>query len=317
MRKSMAGWILLLVLAGRAASPRAHEVGYRVLRVPVDGKFVAVAVWYPTAASPRPIFYGTARVPGRAAFDAPLKPGPWPLVLFAHGYSGSGTGSATLAEGVAKAGYVWAAPDLSDAVAEVRVEGPVTGDLRATLRDLKEKPPSLENHGYRVAEARAVLRALLDDPQWSIDPDRVALAGHSLGGWTVVQVALSDPRPRALVLYSMGELNYLFKGARLVAGRDLARLRVPAYLTYGERERAALRGRPPNSLYALENIGGPACAAEIRGGTHFVYVNREVAGRQGGSPIQLARIVQATAAFLDRELRGSSVSVPADRCRDR
>lgn len=310
-------WAFMFLLAGAAASLRAHEVGYRVLRVPVGGKTIAVAVWYPTEAPPGPIVYGTARVAGRAAPDAPLKPGPWPLVLFAHGYSGSGTGSAAIAEGVAKAGYVWAAPDFSDAVAEVRIDGPVTGDLRDALRDLQEKPPSMENHGYRVEEARAVLRALLEDGQWSIDPDRVALAGHSLGGWTVVWLALEDPRPRALVLYSMGELNYLFKKSRLVGSRDLARLRRPVYLTYGERERVALRGRSPNTLYALDHLGGPACAVEIRGGGHFVYVDREVAGRQGGTSVQRARIAQATAAFLDREFRGANGPVPADRCRDR
>ena len=309
--------VLFFLLAGSVASVRAHEVGYRVLRVPVGGKSIAVAVWYPTEASSRPIVYGTARVAGRAAADAPLKPGRWPLVLFAHGYSGSGTGSAAIAEGVARAGYVWAAPDFSDVVSEVRIDGPVTGNLRDALRNLKDKPPSMENHGYRVEEARAVLRALRDDPEWSIDPERIALAGHSLGGWTVVRLALDDPRPRPLVLYSMGELNYLFKNARIVTGRDLARLRGPAYLTYGERERTALRGRSPNTLYVLAHLGGPACAVEIRGGSHFVYVHREVAGRQGGTSVQLARIAQATAAFLDREFRGADGPVPADHCRNR
>jgi dienelactone hydrolase len=307
---------ILAVLALAGAVTARGAVGHRVLHVTVNGTTIAVAVWYPADGDEHAVTYGSARVPGRAAVDAPVKSGPWPLVVFAHGYSGSGSGSAFLGERAAAAGYVWAAPDYTDAVTEVRLEGRPTGDLRGALKDLREKPPSLKNHGHRVDQTRAVLDMLLGAPDFPIDRDRVALAGHSLGGWTAVHTARADARVRALVLYSMGELNYLFKRQHIVNGAELARLRAPVYLTYGSREKAALKGREPNTLYTYRHWGGPACVVEIRGGDHFVYVDPAAAGRHGGTDRQRARIADATATFLDRVLRGRSALPPTDQCTD-
>jgi hypothetical protein len=87
-----------------AAPSGPYRVGYRVLHA--EGRRFDVAVWYLTKLPSATIKYGTARVRDSAAPDAPEKQGPWPLVVFAHGYLGSGIGSATIAEVVASYGVI-------------------------------------------------------------------------------------------------------------------------------------------------------------------------------------------------------------------
>jgi pimeloyl-ACP methyl ester carboxylesterase len=156
---------------------------------------------------------------------------------------------------------------------------------------------------------------MLAAPEFNVAADKIALAGHSLGGWTALHLALSDARPRVIVLYSMGELNYLFKRQRFFSPEELSQLRIPAYFTYGSREREALKGDgPTNSEFAYRNVQVPACLAEVRGGNHFVYVNREVA-RSGGNDDQLRRIAEGTASFLGHYLLGGAVKVAANECK--
>jgi pimeloyl-ACP methyl ester carboxylesterase len=287
-----------------------------MIQVPVSGRSIDVAVWYPTAADPTHQGYGTANVAGQAAVDAPVKPGPWPLLVFSHGYSGSGVGSASIAELVAASGYVVAAPDHGDKVTEVRIRAKPTGNIRHALEDLGRTPPSLESHGYRPAEVRAVMDVLLGSEEFSVHPRQVALAGHSLGGWTAINTALRDPRPRALVLYSMGELHWLMSKQRFFGPDELARLGVPVFYFYGSREADAVEDRGSvNARFAYQHTKAPACIVEVKGGNHFVYVSKAVAPRSGGNALQLRRIAQATVSFLDRVLKGEGSAVMAEECR--
>ncbi len=95
---------LLLVSVVSVAAPALPcgkgtcQVGYRTIAINVAGATVNVAVWYPTDTAATPVTYGISRIAGTAAIDAPVKRGSWPLIVFAHGYSGSGAGSARIAE---------------------------------------------------------------------------------------------------------------------------------------------------------------------------------------------------------------------------
>lgn len=301
---------------GCGYAPCRYGVGYRVIQAEVNGRTINIAVWYPADVAPASITYGTAHVAGTAVKDAPVKRGSWPLVVFAHGYSGSGIGSATLAETVASYGFVWAAPDLTDEIVEVRINGPVTGNIRDALRKLGDKPPSLDTYGYRIEQTRSTLDTLLARPEFNLDAERITLAGHSLGAWTVMHLALVDPRPKSIVLYSMGELNYLFKHERFFSEEELSQLKIPAFYLYGSKEKQAVeRFGPPNSVFAYRNTRAQSCLVEIRGGNHFVYVNREVAHDNGGNVTQLQRIGQATASFLGHYLTGLDNKVIADQCK--
>lgn len=284
---------------GSAAATLAANCGlpvrYQVLEIADGDKKLPVALWSPAPA------------------DAASRP--WPLIVFAHGYSGGGTGSSELARSVASCGFIWAAPDLSDEVTEVRIQSQPTGNIRAALKQLTARPPTLENYGYRIRELRVTLEAVLRAPPVSVDTNRIALAGHSLGAWTAVNLAVGEPRVRALILYSMGELNYLYRHERFFEPEQLARLKVPSYLTYGSREKQALgAGQSTNSEYSFQHIGGPACLAPVAAGNHFVYVDRAHASG-GGSDDQLQRIALGTVSFLRHYLLGFETPVAATACR--
>jgi dienelactone hydrolase len=121
----------------------------------------------------------------------PLDPGagPWPLVVFAHGYEVGPAPYAALCEAWAAAGYVVAAPEfpLTDAA--------VAGEW-LDESDIDNQPD----------DVRFVIGSLLaaDSPlPVRVDPDRLAVAGHSDGGVTALGVAVEPfPGLRAVIALS-------------------------------------------------------------------------------------------------------------------
>lgn len=322
LRKGLILLGLLVAGPGWAATPAlpcgagACQVGFKVITVNVSGATVNVAVWYPTDTPAAATTYGTSRIAGNAAVDAPVKRGKWPLIVFGHGYSGSGVGSARLAEIAASYGWVFAAPDFTDAVVTTRIAGTPTGTFEDALKQLTAEPPSVSSYSYRMDQLRATVDSMVGKLEFKVDPARIVLAGHSLGAWTAVNVALNDTRVKALVLYSMGELNYLYKKQRIFPADVLGRLTVPVAYYYGSREKEAVADAgEPNAAFAYASTRSRACIAEVRGGNHFVYVNREVAPASGGTPLQLQRIGEATMSFLGNFVLGLNNTVIANACK--
>lgn len=128
----------------------------------------------------------------------PAGPGPFPLIMYSHGFGGSGADSAPLLRAVASAGYVVAAPDFP-----VTTEGVAGGPQRGV--DAPEAQP---------ADVRFVLDRLLaasadaNDPlSGLVDPRRIGAAGHSMGAGITMGVAFNtccrDPRIGAGVLLAV------------------------------------------------------------------------------------------------------------------
>ena len=122
----------------------------------------------------------------------------FPLVLLSPGFSLPRTSLTSLAEDLASRGYVVAAVDHTyESVATTFPDGRVTTCVAC------ERDPSLP----AVIEGRAAdLSFVLDEltarrPVWGgsglIDPTRIGLAGHSIGGASAGRTMLSDPRVRA------------------------------------------------------------------------------------------------------------------------
>lgn len=115
--------------------------------------------------------------------------GPHPLVLFSHGVRGCSTQSAFLMRALAQDGMLVAAPDHEDKGDDCPDEPP----------ELKDLPPDYlmnpANWQHRHDHLQQLWAALQTDPDYAglIDPGRVALVGHSLGGYTVLALAGASP----------------------------------------------------------------------------------------------------------------------------
>jgi predicted dienelactone hydrolase len=276
--------------AAAAGSQPRFDVGYRVLDFPCreNGRdeTLTVAVWYPTAAEARPYSYG-GPTRGRVAVDAaPLaEGGPYPLLVFSHGYGGGGIGSVFFTEALAARGWIVACPDHHDPQSAVRIR---TGQAKrfdrfGMLRDAKaigaSGPGDRDRYSYRLDEMRLVLDRMLTSDAFGrlIDRARIAVGGHSLGGFTALGLcgtipARRDARIKAVLLFSTGAAGYLFTDA------ELAAVRMPSMLFFGERERVEGRKRGAHTMAELSakiyaDLPPPKYFLEVKGGSHFSFNN--------------------------------------------
>lgn len=306
---------------GRAAPiDRPFFVGYRVMDFGCGGREpLTVAIWYPTAESPRPYRYGGPTT-GMVAVDAaPLsESGPYPLLIFSHGYSGGGIGSVFFTEALAARGWVVAAPDHHDGHSAVRIRaGQVKGlDRLGMLREAREitmsGPADRGKYLYRLDEMKCALDRVTADPVFGrlVDHDRIAVGGHSFGGFTALGLCGTiperrDPRIKAVLLFSTGAGGYLF------TPDELAAVRMPSMLFMGEREKEDERGG--RTMIELEEkiyraLPSPKYFLVVRDGTHFSFNNRFTDGfaarRLSGTAAQFAVINRYAVAFLETWVAG-------------
>lgn len=168
-----------------AAHAHAHEAGWMQIQVPgatAEAAATTVALYYPTTAAPRAVAFGPFSLDvaiGAAPVD-PVKG----LILLSHGIGGSELGHSSLAQALARHGYL---------VAALRHPGDNWQD-----RSLIEKTPE-RYFDERPRQASRVIDAILASPMWKdrIAADargpRVGALGHSAGGYTVL--ALAGARP--------------------------------------------------------------------------------------------------------------------------
>ena len=212
----------------------------------------------------------------------PRAPGRWPLIVFAHGFQvGPGPYYALLGTWAAH-GYVVAAPEF-----------PLTDEALAGANldeaDIVNQP----------ADVRFVTDALVGPGSpivARIDPDRVAVAGHSDGGETALAAGVvapppTEPRYRAVIAMSVQPLPGLGPTANppiLVTQGDADTINPPAL---GEQTWAL--AEPPKYLLTL------------RGGGHLPPLEAGSAWLPG--------VEAVTEAFLDAYVAGDAYPAAVTR----
>ncbi len=326
--------ILLVALPAATEAPAGpYNVGYVIYDFPFvspDGALqsLTTAVWYPTDAEPTPYTYGDGRATGLVSLDGPVSPAgrPFPLVVFSHGYGGGGTANLFLTKHLASWGFVVASPDYPDPDQMVRIRGggtntPILQYLRNALRLARTGLDfPFDDYAFRPAGLRTVIDQMLaqnaDDTSalhGAIDPDRIAVAGHSLGTFTALSVAgldpqWTDPRIRAVLALSGGVFMW--------PTQDFAQVSVPIMFMYGEREagqreRIGLADVAALTQAAYDVCQPPKFMLEVKGGTHFTVGQRVDEERRAGGYAslperQVAVINSYAAAFLRLYLRNDT-----------
>ena len=169
--------LMSALLASTAFSAEPATTGMTPLEIrDTDGtRHLDGFVWYPAAAdAPTEPAHGNAVwEPIRVAPNAAPSQGTYPLVVLSHGMFGNARNQAWLAERLVAEGYIVAA-----------IDHPGTSTFQRDpdhQRALWERPKDISRTIDHLTGAHAMAGL--------IDPDRIYMAGHSLGGFTAVALA--------------------------------------------------------------------------------------------------------------------------------
>jgi len=246
----------------------------------------------PERTLPTLVLYPARGAPGdRTIPNAPPAPGPWPLVVFSHGVTGTGPAYATTYRVWASAGYVVIAPSypLSKAGAP---GGPVVSDVAAQTHDI----------AFLIDQLLAANRAT-GPLEGMIDPGRIGLAGHSLGAITSLGAGYSaccvEPRVRAVAEWA----GFFFKLEDDDALAPSAKGR-PLLMIHGDNDGTVPYALAP-PVYA--KLSAPKFFVTLPGQGHVLaYV-------QGLGPPAGRVVTLATLDFFDHYLKGDRTGL--DRMR--
>ncbi len=290
--RSFAFAVLILATLSACAAQAGEPIGFKQISVPDPGgsRPLPVTLWYPAAAAgpeavvgENPVFVGTAVVK-----DAVPAAGSRPLVLLSHGLGGSWRNLNWLAFELAQQGYVVAAADHP---------GTTTFDKRSEeAKQPWERPHDLSR----------TLDAIQADPglAGAVTPGRIAAIGHSLGGWTVIELAggrydalraAKECRHQCKTLAEIGIVGDTpasaqfagdYRDARIGAvvsldlgpaggfmPESLAAIRIPVLVFAAGREVPEIAALKSDSQYIAANL--PAATArylEIPDATHFSFM---------------------------------------------
>jgi predicted dienelactone hydrolase len=231
---------------------------------------------------------GAASARDLAGAPAARAAGPFPLIVFGHGFAVTPGLYARLLHAWAQAGYVVAAPvfPLEQANAP---GGPNEGDLINQPQDMRFVITRMLAAGATVGQALS----------GTVDARRVGVAGQSDGGDTALAVAYDAP----------------FRDARVRAAVILSGARIPgvafAFPRHGSPPLLATQGsadpvNPPSSTHAFYDAAPrPKYLLDLPGASHLPPYSTQ-------QP-QVGIVERVTVAFLRAYLSGDGGGSPARR----
>ena len=209
--------------------------------------------------------------------------GPYPLIEFSHGFTANGPSYTSLLRQLAAAGYVVAAPTFP-----LSSRGAPGGPSGADYTNQPADVSFVISEMLRLnGDAASLLRGM-------VDPDKVAVAGHSLGAMTTLGVAFNscctDARIKAVVPISGIE-------AAFPGGTYVYRSGAPLLLIHGDAD-ATVPYRGSENAYRAASA--PKFLLTIVHGPHNLFF-----GAAGSV------IVKVMLDFFDHYLKGRSGSLEA------
>lgn len=309
-------------------------------KAPLADRRLQVLVWYPAsgAASSRSGYDSALpalkpgdaptpfRIEGLASWDAAPKAGPFPLVILSHGYGSHPEWMTWLAENLASKGYVVMAAGHADLPYD---------------RPLALIPTAVNRPLDQAFLARAA-ETLARTPPWRgvIDTSRVAVIGHSMGGYGALRAAGASFNPQGLparmtpgglmepLTRDAGPLIANLKavvviapwggqaGIEAFAQEGLGRVTTPVLFVSGDRDDIAGFADGPVRLFD-RLTGASRTMVVFRGAGHTIGVNPAPAEAMTGftteeffeDPVwRKARVTGISqhfiTAFLDLHLKG-------------
>lgn len=189
---------------------------------------------------------------------------PMPLVIFSHGFRGFNTQTIFLMKDLADAGYLVIAPNHSDALKN--------GISKPEVRFSKIGDWSENTYRDREKDIRKLLEALHADAEWNskIDWSKIALSGHSLGGYTVLGLAGAWPSwklPGVKAVIALAPYCNPFMRQKTLSG-----ISVPVMYQSGTRDiwiDSFIKGK--NGAYS--QTPSPAIFVEFDAASHFAWSN--------------------------------------------
>lgn len=239
-------------------------VGSRQMQVNDEAKGLSfpVLVLYPTDVPSVPTAFGPYTID--VSPDAPVAEGRFPLIVVSHGNGGSHLAYRTLSTHLAKSGYV---------VAMLEHAG--------NNRNNNELEGTHENLVNRPRHVRLTIDAVSVDARFRacVQPDNVAIIGHSIGGYTALAVAggtpwsesrqrvevVPDPRVRALVLLAPATAWYLPEDS-------LSNVNVPILMLVAEHDPFTPRWHAELVLDRVSDRAQVTCRVIANAG-HFSFLS--------------------------------------------
>jgi len=221
-----------------------------------------------------------------------------PLILFSHGFGGCAQQSRTLTQALADAGYAVLAPNHKDKGCKRYTTGLAAGLWKMMTGRGPDKSfgnDAAWNTGTEVSrhdDVEALLDFALSHAPYdsAIDPSRIGLMGHSLGGYTVLGLAggwpgWRDPRFKAVLALAPFSTPFVDKDT-------LGKITIPVMYMVGTRDRLI---EPALVSQSFAMTQAPKYLVMLDGAGHFAFT-------------ELSRTYQATIAayaigFFDKSLR--------------
>ncbi len=221
--------------------PGPYDVGVTTITVNEDtDRPLTLDVWFPVDDPADAPLNQYTLVPG-VYYESPsavagaelvAAEGPFPLVVYSHGSGGLRYIASYYTEAIASYGYIVAAPDHTGNTA---VDGLLGTDAEFDVTALN-----------RPNDVEATIDAMLDPSNvglaGSIDPDSIAVTGHSFGGFTSLAVAggydnslgsfVADDRVDAIIPLAPATGD----GTRLMSDAGLESIEVPMLVMVGTND---------------------------------------------------------------------------------